>query len=169
MKRKLDGLLPIEALDFHGTVFPASKTIVERYCAALATKSVVSYDLVFLHFAEIDAVGHAVGWMTPEQLKAAADIDVLLSKVAKCLKEDDARRGRSTLLIVTSDHGGHDKTHGTDSDEDTKIPWVALGHGVAAGNRLDVSLVDTAVIISDALGLGMKDLVGSMPDGLYDH
>lgn len=170
MKQKFDGLLPAEAVDAHETRFKTSQEVVKRYCLALGAQGSISYDLVFLHFAELDVIGHGIGWMTPQQIEAAGKLDALLTKVADCVAADDRRSNRSTLIIVTSDHGGHGKNHGTDSKEDRTIPWVAFGHGVAAGNRLlDITLVDTAAVIADALGLRMKDLAGTIPDGLYDH
>jgi arylsulfatase A-like enzyme len=39
----------------------------------------------------------------------------------------------STLLIVTSDHGGHLKGHGNDTPEDRTIPWLAVGPNVPPG------------------------------------
>ena len=34
------------------------------------------------------------------------------------------------MVIVTADHGGHDKTHGLDIPDDMHIPWIAWGKGV---------------------------------------
>ena len=53
--------------------------------------------------------------------------------------------GKSTF-ILSSDHGGHDKTHGSDSPEDMTIPWVAWGAGVKSEMTITdaVNTVDTA-------------------------
>lgn len=58
-------------------------------------------------------------------------------------------------IIVHSDHGGHGRTHGTDSAEDMTIPWVAAGPGVRAGHPIaaPVSLLDTAPAVARLLGV----------------
>jgi arylsulfatase A-like enzyme len=33
-------------------------------------------------------------------------------------------------LIVTADHGGHDRNHGSKDPRDVTIPWIAWGRGV---------------------------------------
>ena len=57
---------------------------------------------------------------------------------------------QSTLIIVTSDHGGHETHHGTDLPEDMTIPWIAWGAGVRRGHALTnrVTLPDTAATIA---------------------
>jgi arylsulfatase A-like enzyme len=51
-----------------------------------------------------------------------------------------------TTLLVHSDHGGHERTHGTDSPEDMTIPWLIMGPGIKQGHEIEtaVSLLDTA-------------------------
>ena len=35
-----------------------------------------------------------------------------------------------SVIIVTADHGGHDKTHGLSIPDDMNIPWIVWGKGV---------------------------------------
>jgi len=59
-----------------------------------------------------------------------------------------------TLIIVTSDHGGHDSTHGENIPEDMTIPWVISGPGVVPGElTTQVYTMDTAATAAFALGL----------------
>jgi arylsulfatase A-like enzyme len=59
-----------------------------------------------------------------------------------------------TLIIVTSDHGGHDFVHGGSLPEDMTIPWIVAGPGVAGGQVIGgVSIADTAPTALWALGL----------------
>ena len=65
----------------------------------------------------------------------------------------------TTLLIVTSDHGGRDKFHGDDSPIDRTIPWLAAGPGVSPGVSLhsQVNIYDTAVTATYALNLPIPE------------
>ena len=48
----------------------------------------------------------------------------------------EAVNQEETVAIVTSDHGGHESTHGTEMDEDMTIPWVIAGPPVSPGRNL---------------------------------
>ena len=59
-----------------------------------------------------------------------------------------------TLIIVTSDHGGHDSTHGENIPEDMTIPWVISGPGIVTGElATKIYTMDTAATVAFALGL----------------
>jgi arylsulfatase A-like enzyme len=59
------------------------------------------------------------------------------------------------VVLIQSDHGGHERTHGTDSPDDMLILWVIAGPGVKRGHALStpVSLLDTAPTLARVLGL----------------
>ncbi len=115
--------------------------------------------LVFLHFADVDSAGHRVGWMTDEYMEAARAADRCLDQVMDTLVA--AGRLDRTLLIVTSDHGGHKRSHGTKLEVDQRIPWYAWGAGVKRGRiSRSVHTTDTAATVLAALGL-------SLPPGLH--
>jgi predicted AlkP superfamily pyrophosphatase or phosphodiesterase len=101
-------------------------------------------NLCFIHFADSDGAGHKYGWGTPEQVKAFEDEDEALDTVMDAVEE--AGIADDSVVILSADHGGHDKTHGTNSDEDRNIPWVAWGKGVRSGWNLQrpISTCDTA-------------------------
>jgi arylsulfatase A-like enzyme len=67
----------------------------------------------------------------------------------------EARADRDrTLLLVTADHGGHGRRHGTHRIEDLHIPWIASGARVQRGDfDAPVRTTDTAATILAALGL----------------
>lgn len=110
--------------------------------------------LVFLHFADVDSAGHRVGWMTDEYMQAARTADACLDQVMDTLV--DMGRMDRTLLIVTSDHGGHNRSHGTRLDVDQRIPWYAWGAGVKRGRiPRSVHTTDTAATVLAALGLSL--------------
>ncbi len=84
--------------------------------------------LAFIHFADPDTAGHKSGWGSPEQKEAFKVTDQALWQVWQGIK--DAGIADSSVIIISADHGGHDKTHGLDIPDDMIIPWVTWGKGV---------------------------------------
>ena len=85
-------------------------------------------NLCFIHFADGDGAGHDHGWGSPEQIRSFADADAALRVVRNAVQRAGIA-GQSTF-IMSADHGGHDKTHGSATPEDMTIPWIAWGAGV---------------------------------------
>jgi arylsulfatase A-like enzyme len=58
-------------------------------------------------------------------------------------------------ILLTSDHGGHDRTHGTNSPNDMVIPWFVAGPGIRAGHAIaaPVCLLDVAPTLARLLGI----------------
>lgn len=110
------------------------------------------FRLLFVHFPLVDGMGHAYGWLSPQQFSVAFRADEALGQI---LAELDARGLRGeTLIIITSDHGGHNTTHGSTLTEDMTIPWIMSGPGIqpkALTTR--VHIMDTAATAAFALGL----------------
>lgn len=77
-------------------------------------------DFVFLYLADTDSMGHRYGWMSPEYMKDAHDS-------IECVKQVYERFGEDYSIIFLADHGGHDRTHGTDMPEDMTIPLFFMG------------------------------------------
>lgn len=96
----------------------------------------------------MDTAVHAYGWMSDRYLKQLERVDSLLAGFFDSLPEE-------YTAIVHSDHGGHDRNHGTESDEDMTIPWMALGPNIKKGYTIQsqVSLLDTAPTITKVLDL----------------
>jgi len=109
--------------------------------------------LLFIHFADADITGHLHGWMSPEYFIALQTVDDAVEILLRMMEE--TRLVRETLLIVTSDHGGHDFTHGTTLPEDMTIPWIAFGPGVREGYEIpdQVVIYDTAATVLLFLGI----------------
>jgi arylsulfatase A-like enzyme len=55
-------------------------------------------------------------------------VDVALGEVLKALER--AGIVRESVLIITADHGGHAKTHGSRTPQDMNTPWIAWGINV---------------------------------------
>lgn len=57
-------------------------------------------------------------------------------------------------LWFTADHGGHDRTHGTDSPEDMTIPFIIKGKNFKVGEKLEnVSIKDIAPTVAKLLDI----------------
>lgn len=110
-------------------------------------------NILFIHFPDVDRVGHSYGWMSSYQLEAIAFVDGLIGQIVAAL--DKGGYLNSTLLIVTADHGGHGLRHGDDSPIDRTIPWLAVGPGVPQGLTLTthINTYDTAPTVLHALNL----------------
>ena len=61
----------------------------------------------------------------------------------------------NTLFIITADHGGHQRMHGTKDLRDMTIPWIAYSpeHVMPGEIQAAVSTCDTAATAVHALGL----------------
>ena len=123
-----------------------------KIVAAAAAKYIVEKkpNLCFVHFADSDGAGHQFGWGSPEQIQAFADEDAALQTLRDAVKAAGIEK-RSTF-ILSADHGGHDKTHGSDSPEDMTIPWIAWGARVKPNFQI-ISAVRTYDTAATALWL----------------
>jgi len=74
---------------------------------------------VFLHISGLEDEGADAGWLSADYLDELTYIDMMLAP----LLEDVAKRG-SYLVVVTSDHAGHGRLHGTLHPEDFKLPLI---------------------------------------------
>ncbi len=109
-------------------------------------------NLIFVHIGETDYAGHGAGWMGFFYGLAARRAD---GGVASLIEAADETYGPGNYtLIVTADHGGHGRDHGTDALEDTTIPWIVYGRGVATEGRPEgVRTMDTAATVLWLLGV----------------
>lgn len=106
------------------------------------------YDFAFIYLGTVDVAGHYYGWMSDGYLTQIATVDAALGTILDALPDD-------TTYLLQSDHGGHDRNHGTDMPEDLTIPWLVAGPGVRAGQPIDVpvSLLDTAPTLARLIGI----------------
>ena len=151
-------------LDIPGSLdkieIPASEAKKVAEAAAQYIKS-DKPNLMFVHFADSDVVGHKFGWGSPEQMASFADEDAALGFLENAV--NDAKIADSTTFILTADHGGHDKTHGTNQPDDMTIPWIAYGASVKPQTALKAPIVtmDSAASALALLGIEVpKDWEG---------
>ena len=94
-------------------------------------------DFTFVYLGWSDAAGHKSGWMSDEYLRAINGSWSCIETICRGIPDD-------YTVIVTADHGGHARGHGSDSPEDMTIPLIvrlpskkcAVKEG---GNILDIA------------------------------
>lgn len=110
-------------------------------------------DLLFVHIAEPDYAGHLVGWMSWLYRLGARRADAAVRRI---IEEAEVVYGQGGFtLIVTADHGGHGRSHGSDDPRDMTIPWIAWGQGVVPGELVvdSIRTMDTAATVLWLLGV----------------
>ena len=125
-------------------------------------------NVAYLYLEMPDVYGHNYRWMSDEYVHAISTSDKAVGILMKTLK--DAGLEHDVTVIITSDHGGHDKSHGKDIPEDMIIPWIAVGKGIKQGYEIQANLniLDTTVTICDLLGVTPhKSYQGRVLDEIY--
>ncbi|MBQ3049289.1 MAG: alkaline phosphatase family protein [Oscillospiraceae bacterium] len=104
-------------------------------------------DFTFLYYGYPDAAGHNFGWMGEKYLESVKICWDNIEKAINALPDD-------YTVIITADHGGHDRTHGSDMDEDMIIPLILLG---SAADKLvsleNANIKDIAPTVTALLGV----------------
>ena len=104
-------------------------------------------DFTFLYLAMPDDVGHKAGWMSDAYLDSVKLCWENIQRIIDRLPDDYS-------VIITADHGGHDRTHGTENPQDMTIPMFFLGKNFTPGKVLsDVSIKDIAPTVFKLLQL----------------
>ena len=108
-------------------------------------------DFTFLYFGLTDMVGHTSGWMSEHYLSAMKESWEKAAKAIAALPDD-------WTVIITADHGGHDRTHGTEMSEDMTIPMFYIGKAFPAGKRFEGgSILDITPTIAKVMGIAPAD------------
>lgn len=140
-------------------------TVLANKVALNAARYIVQQkpSLCFIHFTDTDNAGHKYGWGSPEQIKAFADVDAALQYVLRALYE--AEIANDSVIIITADHGGHDRTHGLNIPDDMKIPWIVWGKGVKKNFEITAPVVtyDTAATALWLLDIPRPDNLDGKP------
>ncbi len=105
------------------------------------------YDFCFFYMNLPDFVGHKLGWMSPEYLQAVDTCCATVLDLQKALPQD-------WLFVLVSDHGGHDRCHGTQAPEDMTIPLAVFGNREGLDFRLaGADIQDVAPTVAALFGL----------------
>ncbi len=86
-------------------------------------------DFAFIYLAEPDNVAHDHGWMGPEYMRTIDDAWKEITLLRSEFSND-------YTIIVTADHGGHGRSHGTTMPEDMIIPFFIEGPDFEPGKQI---------------------------------
>ncbi len=105
-------------------------------------------DFMFLYLGETDTLGgHDTGWMSETYLQVVNNAVTCVQKIYEALPE-------GYTMILTADHGGHGRGHGSDMPEDMTIPICCIGAPFERGIECDGgSIKDIAVTIAEIMGV----------------
>lgn len=103
-------------------------------------------DFLFLYLGETDEVGgHDCGWMSEQYMKS-------VSKALSCVEKLQESISEEYTIILLADHGGHERSHGSDMPEDMTIPIVFCGKSFEENKELpEASIKDVAVTVAKLL------------------
>jgi predicted AlkP superfamily pyrophosphatase or phosphodiesterase len=105
-------------------------------------------DFTFVYLGTLDPAGHKYGFMSDGYLAQLERVDDAVGTLLGALPAD-------ATVLLTSDHGGHDRTHGTDCAKDMTVPWILAGPGIQQGYQIQmpVSLLDIAPTLARVLNV----------------
>jgi predicted AlkP superfamily pyrophosphatase or phosphodiesterase len=119
-------------------------------------------DAVFLYIGQVDVAGHTHGFhpSVPEYVAAIERADKLVGRALAAVKARKSFAEEDWLVVVTSDHGGQGKGHGSGH----KIPEILNSFLIVSGPAArrgmfdeQVFLVDAPVTVLAHLGVKAKD------------
>ncbi len=133
--------------------FCSDKPIGWRAVNDKVTEMAISYlgdhytDFAFLYLGCTDWAGHKFGWMSETYMEEMRSSWENIAKVLRTLPED-------YTVIITADHGGHDRSHGSELPEDMTIPMFVLGKDIDTNLSLEgANIKDVAPTIVKLLGI----------------
>ena len=103
-------------------------------------------DFTFVYLGRVDAAGHDCGWMSDEYMEAVDQSFECIETICRDLPDD-------YLVIITADHGGHGRSHGSDLPEDMTIPVILLNSGINRGECEGGNIIDIAPTVCKVLGV----------------
>ncbi len=107
---------------------------------------------VFLHLSGLEDAGADSGWLSPGYLDELTHIDATLAPLLDAVR----RRGRY-LLVVTSDHAGHERQHGTLHPEDLRLPVImASDQPLAALHPGVLRITELKALLQGALDAAVR-------------
>ena len=121
---------------------------------------------LFIQFDSVDGAGHAHGYGTELHLKQINVCDGYAGRIYEAYRE--AGILEDTLFMVTADHGGYGRGHGSDTDEEKFVFFTMVGKTV---NHVKVPFMQTRSIpamVTYALGIpGNANWQSYLPEGAF--
>lgn len=116
--------------------------------AAIAYIAKEQPDFLFLYLGDTDEKGgHDTGWMSATYLQVVNNALACIERLYRSLGED-------YTLIVTADHGGHERRHGERIPEDMTIPMFYIGKAFLQNQAIEnASIKDIAPTVARLLNV----------------
>ena len=136
---------PSSLVQSYFSAFPNS----ERELADMAITNLQTQksDFIFLYFGLPDAIGHKHGWMTDEYFASLVTVWDLIGEVLAVTPDEYA-------VIITADHGGHDRIHGENIPEDMLIPLFFIGKNIKQDYEIkSANIIDIAPTITELMNI----------------
>lgn len=112
----------------HIGIYNNDREAIKRFLTILQT---YQPQFSFLHLRSPDSAGHKYGWLSNQYKSAVQYSDANLAKILKLINHNKKFK-HQTIIIITSDHGGHGKGHSNATDpKNYTIPFIVWGNGVA--------------------------------------
>lgn len=110
-----------------------------------------------------DGQGHSKGFGGPEYVAETERLDGVLGNIVKAVEE--AGIADDTVIIVTSDHGGLKKSHGSPTPEEMYRPLLFWGKGVCRGREIKSAsaIYDVGSSVLHLLGIGQPQVCIGRP------
>jgi len=129
--------------------------------AALEFIADVQYDLIWIHFSQMDRAGRAEGTGSAAYARAAQQVDNHLRQIMRSV--DTSR----SVLIITSDYGlTEDGRLGGNEPELTNLPFAMIGQNIIPGVYSPMYQIDVAPTAAALLGIRLPTIAQGRP--LYE-
>lgn len=150
--------------------YSPDKKVTKRVVEVLSKENP---DVVFVQLDDVDHAGHAHDYLidSPKYVKAIRKADGQVGKMVKAIEMRSTYKNEDWLIIVSTDHGGSNFTHGKDIPEHTTIFYIASGNATKKGEIYDVNVVDVCTTALAHLGVKIEaewNLDGKVR-GLKEH
>ena len=125
-----------------------------RYLKDVLQSEAKSY--TFVYFGNLDEVGHAKKWCSPEFQEEIKITDGLVGRVLDAI--DDVNMTSEVLVYLHSDHGGEEGTtqHGTQTDASLLIPFFMRGPGIKKNETFQTEVYIEDIPCTGVHALGLK-------------
>lgn len=110
-------------------------------------------ELLALVYDHPDWEGHNIGHGTAEYLAKMEVLDGYVGEIIAALKQ--AGIYEKTIIIITSDHGGINKSHGGNTPDEMNTPFIISGKNVKKGGEFSQPMMtyDVTHTIAEIFGL----------------
>ena len=112
-------------------------------------------DFSLIYFGNLDHTGHEFGWKSEEYHAYLTHMDGIVKSIVEAVRE--AGMEEETVFVLTTDHGGWEKSHGGKYYDDVlKTPLLIWGKGIKKGYEITAPTIQMDVTATLAALLGVE-------------